>query len=70
MQQAGTGTTVQQSGTGTTGTSDATAPEPFRVTIDAPAKESSIPPSGKISFSANKPGGIFRCRVGAVARGP
>jgi hypothetical protein len=69
-QQSGTGTTAQPSGTGTTGTSDATAPEPFRVTIDVPAKESSIPPSGEISFSANKPGGIFRCRVGAAAGGP
>ena len=73
-QQAGTGTTAQQSGTGSTGTSDGTsgaaAAEPFSVTIDAPPQESAIPPSGDISFSANKPGAIFTCQVGTAAGGP
>jgi hypothetical protein len=69
-QQPGTGTTAQQPGTGTTGTDDGTAGDPFRVSIDAPPGESTIPPSGEISFSANQPGATFRCLVGAGAAGP
>jgi hypothetical protein len=70
VQQPGTGTTAQEPGTGTTATDDGTAAEPFRVTIDAPAKGSPIAPSGDISFSANKPGAAFTCQLGAAARGP
>jgi hypothetical protein len=61
---------AQEPGTGTTGTDDAATAEPFRVSIDAPPSGSSIPPSGDISFSANKPGATFTCRVGAAAAGP
>lgn len=44
--------------------------EPFRVTIGPPAKQSTIPPEGDISFAANKDGASFTCRLGAGTTGP
>jgi hypothetical protein len=64
-----TAATAQQPDTGATDSSDPAPAEPFRVTIDAPAKGSPIAPSGDISFSANKPGAAFTCQLGAAARG-